>query len=271
VTALPGVSDEDQHMTVSWGGAGGAWTPGAAQGQALAQQLDPAASQFAGYQQLPSGQYMPNQTGQVAGAAQNGFTPGANGTYTGPNGRLYDSNEYAAAMGPQGPSNSPFPYQDYINRFSALGSAPGINAQNNANNIQTLTDQMNGTYVPSSIQGAQSSQVLGPTGMGTVGGFDPVANYADAFRRDRLASGGDSNGYKDPNMPSSSSGFSIMPNFNQHGAITSIPQGVGWDAGANQWQYGGLGSSQTVPNMPGAFGSPGAIPINQYTGPAPWR
>lgn len=69
-------------------------------------------------------------------------------------------------------------------------------------------------------------------------------------------------------------GFSILPNFDQNGQIISIPQGVTWgtpdSGGAPNWIYNGSHTSETMPNMPGAFGSPGAIPLNQYTGPGPW-
>lgn len=75
-------------------------------------------------------------------------------------------------------------------------------------------------------------------------------------------------------IPSTSNGFSILPNFDQNGQIVSIPQGVTWgtpsDGGAPNWIYNGSHTSQDVPNMPGAFGSPGAIPLSQYTGPGPW-
>lgn len=111
----------------------------------------------------------------------------------------------------------------------------------------------------------QAEGFLGPTGAGSVGHFANVYDYADAYRRPwEAATAAPSGG---------GGGGGPLPNFDQNGAIVSIPQGVSWvtdpATGQSNWGYNGALGNYPAPHNEGNAWFAGATPIGQYTGAMP--
>lgn len=218
--------------------------------QAFAQKLDPAAAQFA-------------QTVSPMGPASTNYQMGPQ----------TPTNSYPQQMGPQ--TNSGYEQQKIDMGAGSYGGSKDVWANNAAQDNIGVTPQVTAPQVlnnstPQVFQNTpqtNNTPMLGPNGPGSVTGWDPIMNYADAFRRPLMQG-------QQTMAPTGSAppgNFTVLPNFDQNGRIISIPQGVNYsvpiDGGAPAWNYQGY--TQTAQPIPG-FGDPAAgVPIGQYTGGMP--